>query len=114
MWKAYEIALGLLIVLGVLWDGFATIVLPRTITPSRRPSGRFNKVSWWLWAALARRIKSLDLRLSFLAVYGPLWVMLLLTFWAGLLIFGFAVIFEGLGCAFRRLRERWDSAPCFI
>ena len=52
------ICLGLLIWAAVLWDGFATIVLPRTVTPSRRLSGRFNRLSWWIWSGVARRIGS--------------------------------------------------------
>ena len=51
-----EFALGLLVWLGVIWDGFATIVLPRTVSPMRRLSGRFNRWSWRLWAAVGRGI----------------------------------------------------------
>jgi Ion channel len=101
MIAAYEVAFGLLIVLGVLWDGFATIVLPRTVAPLRRLSGRFNRASWRFWSTLACRISSRELRLNFLSVYGPLSVMLLLTFWAVLLIVGFALIYQGLGPRFQ-------------
>ena len=34
--SSLEISVGSLIWLGVLWDGFATIVLPRTVAPMRR------------------------------------------------------------------------------
>ena len=85
MWHGLEFALGLLIWLGSIWDGFATIVLPRTVAPMRRLSGRFNRWSWRLWSAVGRRIGPEGLRLSFLAVYGPISVMLLLIIWAGLI-----------------------------
>jgi hypothetical protein len=85
----------------VLWDGFATIVLPRTVAPMKRLSGRFYKWSWRLWAAIGRRIRSGDLRLNFLAIYGPNSVMFLLVLWAGLLIFGFALVYQGLGDRFQ-------------
>ena len=85
----------------VLWDGFATIVLPRTVAPSHRLSGRFNRLSWWFWSSMARRISSDDLRLSFLAVYGPISVMMLLILWAGLIIVAFALIYHGLGPRFQ-------------
>jgi hypothetical protein len=88
MLSRLEFAIGLLIWCGVLWDGFATIVLPRTVAPMRRVSGRFYRWSWRLWAAAGRGIRQPELRLSFLAVYGPLSVMLLLLLWAGLMIFG--------------------------
>jgi hypothetical protein len=34
-----EFTVGLLIWISVLWDGFATIILPRTVAPMRRVSG---------------------------------------------------------------------------
>jgi hypothetical protein len=86
---------------GVLWDGFATIVLPRTVAPMRRVSGRFYRLSWLLWAAVGRRIRHPELRVSFLAVYGPLSVMFLLVLWGSLVIFGFALIYQGLGPRFQ-------------
>jgi hypothetical protein len=96
-----EFTVGLLTWCGVLWDGFATIVLPRTVTPMRRTSGRFYRWSWLLWAAMGRRIRRPDRRLSFLAVYGPLSVMILLILWAGLMIVAFALIYHGLGPRFQ-------------
>ena len=96
-----EFAVGLLIWCGVLWDGFATIVLPRTVAPMRRVSGRFYRWSWLLWAAVGRRIRQPELRLSFLAVYGPLSVVLLLVLWAGLMIVAFTLIYQGLGARFQ-------------
>jgi hypothetical protein len=96
-----ELILGLLIWLGVLWDGFATIVLPRTVAPMRRLSGRFYRLSWRLYAAVARRIQQPGLQLSFLAVYGPLSVFLLLILWGALMIAAFALIYQGLGPRFQ-------------
>jgi hypothetical protein len=96
-----EFGLGLLIWLGVIWDGFATIVLPRTVAPMRRLAGRFYRWSWRLWSAIGRRIGSEGLRVSFLAVYGPISVMLLLVIWAGLMIFAFAMIYHSLGPRFQ-------------
>jgi hypothetical protein len=103
-----EIALGVLVWCSVLWDGFATIVLPRTVAPMRRISGRFSKWSWWLWAAVGRRIGPPGLRLSFLAVYGPLSVMILLVLWGGLIILAFTLIYQGLGPRFQSTAGRVD------
>ena len=100
MLSRMEFAVGLLIWCGVLWDGFATIILPRTVAPMRRMSGRFYRWSWLLWAAVGRRIRQRDLRLSFLAVYGPLSVVLLLVLWAVLMIVAFTLIYHGLGSRF--------------
>jgi hypothetical protein len=96
-----ELSIGLLIWCGVLWDGFATIVLPRTVAPMRRVSGRFYIWSWLPWAAVARKIRQAELRLSFLSVYGPLSVVLLLLLWAFLMILAFALIYQGLGPRFQ-------------
>jgi hypothetical protein len=96
-----ELILGLMIWIGVLWDGFATIVLPRTVAPMRRLSGRFTWLSWRFFAAVGRRIHQPDLRLSFLAVYGPISVFLLLILWAVLMIAAFALVYQGLGPRFQ-------------
>jgi hypothetical protein len=84
----------------VMWDGFATIVLPRTVAPMRRLSGRFYNWTWFLWSHVGRRIRSEDLRLSFLAVYGPLSVMILLIVWASLAVIAFALVYRGCGSRF--------------
>jgi hypothetical protein len=101
MLSRLECAVGLLIWAAVLWDGFATIILPRTVAPMRRISGRFYKWSWRLWSAIGRRIADKEWGLSFLAVYGPLSVMFLLVLWGGLLVFAFAIIYHGLGDRFQ-------------
>jgi len=95
-----EHAIGLLVWCGVLWDGFATIILPRTVAPMRRTSGRFYRWTWLLWAALARRIRQPDLRVNFLAVFGPLSVVRLLVVWAVLIIVAFTLIYQALGPRF--------------
>src|SRR5271165_6292829 len=101
MLSRLEFAVGLLIWCGVLWDGFATIILPRTVTPKRRVSGRFYRWSWRLWAAAGRRIRDPQRRLSFVAVYGPFSIVLLLVLWAGLMIVAFTLIYHGLGPRFQ-------------
>jgi hypothetical protein len=101
MLRWLEFAVGLVIWLAVIWDGFATIVLPRTVAPMRRLSGRFNRWSWRLWAAVGRRIGPRGLQLSFLAVYGPISVIVLLIIWGGLMILAFAMIYHGLGPRFQ-------------
>jgi hypothetical protein len=92
-----EFGIGLLICCGVLWDGFATVVLPRTVAPMRRLSGKFTRWSWWLWSRAGRRISQPELRLNFFAVYGPMSVMILLVLWGWLIVLGFTLIYQGLG-----------------
>ena len=52
--NSLSLALGLLLWIGVMWDGFATIVLPRTVAPMKRLSGRFYKRSWHFWSLIGR------------------------------------------------------------
>lgn len=96
-----EVAFGLLIWCGVLWDAFATIVLPRTVAPMRRVSARFTRSSWRLWSSVGLRIRDPDLRLSFLAVFGPLSVILVLALWAAMVVAAFALIYHGLAPRFQ-------------
>jgi hypothetical protein len=101
MLTSLEIVAGVLIWCVVLWDGFATVVLPRTVAPMKRLSGRFYRRSWLVWAAAGRRIHSPELQLTYLAVYGPLSVMFLLLIWVGFLLFAFAIIYHGLAPRFQ-------------
>jgi hypothetical protein len=88
---------GVLLWLRVVWDLFATVVLPRTIAPKWRLSGIFTNATWRIWAAAARRMRTAGFRLGFLSIYGPLSVIALLVLWAGLIIISFALIYHGLG-----------------
>jgi Ion channel len=100
MSKSFSLTFGLLLWAAVMWDGFSTIILPRTVAPMKRISGRFYKRSWQFWALVGRGIRTKELRLSFLAVFGPLSVMLLLVLWASLAIVAFALIYQGSGSRF--------------
>ena len=78
----------------------------------RRLSGRFYKRSWRFWAMIGRRIRPPELRLSFLAIYGPLSVMLLLVIWAVLAVVAFALIYRaGSRDSRRRRAGRLRHAP---
>ena len=83
--------IGLLLVVGVLRDAFETIILPRRVSGVRF-SKVFYVVSWKPWAAVARRMGSGDRRETFLSVYGPLSLLVLLILWGILLITGFALL----------------------
>jgi hypothetical protein len=104
MISGLEIVAGLVVWFLVLRDGFETVVLPRTVTPMKRMSGRFFRRSWLLWAAVGRRIPTSKLRLSFLSIYGPLSVMVLLLIWAVVMLIAFAIIYHGLGLRFQNDR----------
>jgi ion channel len=82
---------GILLVGGVLRDAFETIILPRRVSGVRF-SKIFYRLSWKPWRAVARRMPLGDRRETFLSIYGPLSLLVLLVLWGVLLISGFSVL----------------------
>lgn len=98
---------GALIIWVILWDAFATIVMPRTVS-FFRPSTYFYHSSWTLWTGTAALIRDNYRRQNFFAIFGPLSVPLLLGFWAMGLIFGFAMMHWGFDTkVFSEETGRW-------
>jgi Ion channel len=81
----------------VLWDGFETVVLPRRVARRLRLTAVYNRGTWHVWSAVARKVASLSRRESLLAVFGPLALLLLLALWATLLILAYGLLYWGLG-----------------
>src|SRR5262245_8140041 len=79
----------LLLIAGILWDAFETILLPRR-SPSQWRLSRL--VLRTLWAAVADRISNRSRRESFLSFYAQLSILALLIVWAVGLIVGFAML----------------------
>lgn len=90
-----EFVLGLLIVSIVLWDGFETIVLPRSIRRSVRLARLVYRLSWNAWVAVAKLSRN-SFREALLGAYGPLSLILLLAVWATGAIVGFGLIQKAL------------------
>jgi hypothetical protein len=87
---------GVLLITGILWDVFETIVLPRRVTRRIRPTRLFYRFTWKPWRLSAAVIKSKKRRETFLGVYGPLSLLALLIFWALSVIMGFALLHWGI------------------
>src|ERR1700720_1490051 len=83
---------GFLIILVILWDAFETIVLPRRVTRRFRLTSLFYRSIGVPWHSLAKLSKKTKRRESFLGLFGPLSVLMLLALWAVGLIFGYAAI----------------------
>ena len=88
---------GLAIIWVVLRDAFETVVLPRRVARGFKLTQWFDRRTWIPWRTLARRIKTASRQQGFLGYYGPLSLILLMFFWAGGLIFGFALVQRGIG-----------------
>jgi len=99
---SFPIALGAAALIGiVLWDAFEAIVLPRRVTRRWQLARLFYRLTWTLWSAVARRIASRGRRESYLGIYGPLSLLLLLALWAASLVFGFGTLHWSLGTSMR-------------
>lgn len=86
---------GLILVLVVLWDAFETIILPRRVNGRIRLTVLFYRVTWAGWSAMERRgTKKHD---TYLSLYGPLSLLVLLGVWAFGLILSFAILQWGCG-----------------
>src|SRR3954468_15159048 len=96
---------GALLVLLVLQDAFVTMLLPRRVTRQFRFARMFYVYSWAPWAAVARRIRSAKRRNTFLSLFGPLSILVLIGLWAIGLIVGFAALHWGLGTPLGRRDE---------
>jgi len=81
----------------VLWEAFEAIVLPRRVNSRWRLTVAFYRSTWTAWSGIARLMRSGPRRESYLGIYGPLSLPLLLVLWAGSLIFGFGALNWGLG-----------------
>ena len=95
--RALTFCAGLSVIAVVLWDAFETMVLPRTVTRRFRLARAYVRATWRAWMRLGGRFQSDGRRERFLAVYGPVSLVGLLTVWAVGLIVGFAVLFWSLG-----------------
>lgn len=95
----FAAVVGALLIVIVLWDTFETVVLPRSVTRALRLTRLFYITFWRVYIGLISRLFPPHRRSGFLNAFGPLSLLLLLTFWATCLITGFALIQWGLGTA---------------
>lgn len=82
---------GTALVLVVIWEGFETIILPRSVTRGYRLTRGFYRTLWPAFSRLVGRAPR-DRRQQLFAYFGPLSLPLLLVFWAMLLVIGFALL----------------------
>jgi hypothetical protein len=93
------IIVGVLFILTILQDSFETVVLPRRVTRRFRLSYLFYMTTWVLWSSVARKMRPGHRRDLYLSYFGPLSLLLLLVFWAAVLILAFSLLQWGLASA---------------
>ncbi len=96
---------GLLLILGMLWEAFETIVLPRRVARRMRLTRLFYRSTWRPWSAVVRRACGGQRREALLGFFGPLSLILLLTVWAAGLVVGFALLQWATGSGIRGPQE---------
>ncbi|HEX7121946.1 MAG TPA: hypothetical protein VF178_06195, partial [Gemmatimonadaceae bacterium] len=89
---------GLLFLAAVLWDAFETIILPRRVNRRFRLTRLFYHITWSLWRGAAPFVPRRR-REGFLAVYGPLSLLMLLTLWAAGIVVAFGLLQWAAGSA---------------
>ncbi len=90
---------GTSLVLWVLWEGFETIVLPRRVTRRFRFTRLFYRRTWLPWAKMVSSFVEARRRETWLSIFGPLSLLLLMSIWVGGLIAGFALLHWSTGSA---------------
>jgi len=90
-------AVGLALLLLVLWDSFETILLPRRASGPLRLARFVLGVLWAAWAAAARPIRGRAARENVLSFYAISALLALFVVWAGALILAFALLHAALG-----------------
>ncbi len=94
-------AIGVVLVMVILWDAFETIVLPRRVTRKFRLTRLYYRNAWRFWSAVVSALLRGKRQETFLSFFGPLSLLLLLIIWATGLIVGFALVNWGGGMPIR-------------
>jgi hypothetical protein len=88
--------LGFVLLSVALWDAFELIISPRRVTRRFRIARAFYRSSWWLWCAVGRSISDENRRETYLGIFGPLSLVMLVGVWATAIVAGFAMMHWGL------------------
>ena len=80
--------LGFVLLSAALWDAFEVIISPRRVTRPFRFTRGFYRSSWWLWSAVGRWIANENQRETYLGIFGPLSLVMLLGAWATAIVVG--------------------------
>src|SRR4051794_18852070 len=96
MWAPLAAA-SLALIAPVLWDAFEAVQLPRRITRQFRLARLYYAYAWGPLAAVARCLRPGKRSHTFLSLFGPLSVLVLIAVWATDLIAGFALLYWWLG-----------------
>jgi len=93
---SFFVTLGIIIVFVIVFDIFASVLVPRPVRSAFLMSAYLRRYTWRLWRALCIGIEPPQRRELLLGIFAPLVMVLLLGGWVFGLILGFGCIFLGL------------------
>jgi len=94
--RILAVIFGIAMIVLVAQDAFETIVLPRRVTRRFRLAGLFYRATRFVWASLAKLIRSSSGRDALRGYLGPLTLLSLFAFWAVLFVLGYGLLLWGL------------------
>lgn len=83
---------GWIVVIVILWDAFATIVVPKTVERRISISGIYYNGFWNAWQFVVKRTQDGNFRQTILGAFAPISLLILFVLWGTCLVFGFALI----------------------
>lgn len=98
----------------VFHDVFEVMLLPRRVQRRLRLVRLFFNYSWAFWSSIAQRIRSVKRRENIIGIFGPLSLVVLMLFWAVILIFAFGFIYFALQPSFGLLHVVYMSGVTFF
>src|SRR5579862_461397 len=106
--RVLPLVAGIVLLVGVLFDAFQTIILPRRATGRFRITRIFYGLTWRPWVFMANLMHDARKRETSFSFYGPLSLIFLLVLWAAGLVLGFGLIYRSMGSPFNDGQQKPD------
>ena len=108
-----EVVVGFAILIAIFQDLFQVVILPRPAIRKFAIVRYLLRGFWIVWRWIGSNIDSIPTRETFLAIMGPLGVLMMFTFWALMLILGFSLIYDGLRVEFHPALDAFGTSLYF-
>ena len=80
-----------------IWEGFETVILPRTVTHGWRFTRGFYRTLWSrIWQPIGHSLSTFRQTDTFLGFFGPISLLILIQIWVCALVTGYALLDWGL------------------